>query len=169
MNCNHRNPSDENYSAKRQMKGFFYTVEGEIKELENLMSDIRAKITDFDILEKKEIRKLEEKDTNRTGIQSQTDAASSLENLDDKLKLISCMNFFSRLKGCSGEVASFYIQSFHESRTTTSSPEDDRRNGLVMSAINQLLGNTDPNNVPKETRKFIAAGIASNDVGAVMK
>ncbi|EFX80121.1 hypothetical protein DAPPUDRAFT_103579 [Daphnia pulex] len=70
----------------------------------------------------------------------------------------------SRLKGCSGEVASFYIPSFHESRATTLSPEDDRRNGLVLSAISQLLGNTDPNNVSKETRKFIAAGIASKDV-----
>lgn len=71
--------------------------------------------------------------------------------------------------GCWGEVTSFYIPSFHESRATTSSPEDDRRNGLVLSAISQLLGNTDSNNVPKDTRKFIEAGIASKDVGSVMK
>jgi hypothetical protein len=31
------------------------------------------------------------------------------------------------------------------------------------------LGNTDPKNVPKDTRKFIEAGIASKDVGSVMK
>jgi hypothetical protein len=80
MKCDHRNLPNENYSAKRPLKGIFYTVEGEIEELENLMSDIRAKITDSDILEKEEIRKLEEKDTNGAGIQSQTDAACSLED-----------------------------------------------------------------------------------------
>jgi hypothetical protein len=80
------------------MKGIFYTVEGEIAELENLMSDIRAKITDYDILEKEEIRKLEEKDTNGAGIQSQTDPASFLEDspIIENLPLMMCQILSAR-------------------------------------------------------------------------
>jgi hypothetical protein len=53
-------------------------------------------------------------------------------------------------------------------RATASSPQEDRRNGLILCAINQMMGlNSDPNKVPHEADELIAAGIAPKDVGAI--
>jgi hypothetical protein len=55
-------------------------------------------------------------------------------------------------------------------RATASSPQEDRRNGLILCAINQMMGvglNLDPNKVPHEADELIAAGIAPKDVGAI--
>jgi hypothetical protein len=55
-------------------------------------------------------------------------------------------------------------------RATASSPQEDRRNGLILCAINQMMGvglNLTPNKVPYEADELIAAGIAPKDVGAI--
>jgi hypothetical protein len=55
-------------------------------------------------------------------------------------------------------------------RATASSPQEDRRNGLILCAINQMMGvglNLTPNKVPHEADELIAAGIAPKDVGAI--
>jgi hypothetical protein len=55
-------------------------------------------------------------------------------------------------------------------RATASSPQEDRRNGLILCAINQMMGvglNLTPNKVPHEADELVAAGIAPKDVGAI--
>ncbi|XP_046440773.1 uncharacterized protein LOC124191530 [Daphnia pulex] len=55
-------------------------------------------------------------------------------------------------------------------RATASSPQEDRRNGLILCAINQMMDvglNLTPNKVPHEADELIAAGIAPKDVGAI--